>query len=396
MQWVDVLKRIAAGENEHTELKRGLGDLAAVGRAVCAFANSEGGLLILGVDDARSIVGVAEDAERAQERLTSFLQSGLSSPVSARLGRQLDPAGWVLWVEVPRQRGLEPLRHDGRVWVRRARSSVEPSPSELQDLYNAFGYILTEERYVEEASAGDLDAEAFRRYLHALGLDTTDDPQPALEQDLRTRGALTRVGDDLRATLYGVLGFGKEPQRYPQTRALWVECVAYGGGDRSSEVFLVGEGKGRLDEQVERAAGWLAGLGRLERYRGLAREDVPLVPVRVLREALVNAVAHRDYAVIGSRVLLEVFPDRLEITSPGTLPNGITPESVVAGGHPRSRNQLIANLLQALGKMEQRGRGWPIMRRLMREFNGTAPQLLEDRGGRYVRVVIALTSSCEG
>ena len=103
-----------------------------------------------------------------------------------------------------------------------------------------------------------------------------------------------------------------------------------------------------------------------------------------------NAIAHRDYAVIGSRVLLEVFPDRLEITSPGTLPNGITPESVVAGGHPRSRNQLIANVLQALGKMEQRGRGWPIMMKAMREFNGTTPLLHEDRGGRYVRVVLAL------
>ena len=151
MQWVEVLNRIVSGEDEHTELKRGLGDLSAVGKAICAFANSDGGLLILGVDDARSIVGVREASERAQERLTGFLQSGLSSPVSARLGRQQDTAGWVHWLEVPMQRGLEPLRYDGRVWVRRGRSSVEPSPAELQDLYNAFGYILTEERYVESA-----------------------------------------------------------------------------------------------------------------------------------------------------------------------------------------------------------------------------------------------------
>jgi len=74
----------------------------------------------------------------------------------------------------------------------------------------------------------------------------------------------------------------------------------------------------------------------------------------------------------------------------------MTPASVVAGGHPRSRNQLVANLLQALGKMEQRGRGWPIMRRLMAEFNRTMPQLIEDRGGRYVRVVLLLSAPDPG
>ena len=71
------LGRIEAGENDRTEFKRGLGDLSAVGRTICAFANTEGGVVILGVTDAQEIVGVREDAERVQERLTSFLQNGL-------------------------------------------------------------------------------------------------------------------------------------------------------------------------------------------------------------------------------------------------------------------------------------------------------------------------------
>ena len=86
MEWPDIRRRIEAGEDRHTEFKRGLGDLSAIGRAMCAFANTEGGLIILGVEDNRTITGVKEDAEGTQERLTSFLQTGCSAPVHARTG----------------------------------------------------------------------------------------------------------------------------------------------------------------------------------------------------------------------------------------------------------------------------------------------------------------------
>ena len=390
MEWFDVLERIEAGESRTTEFKRGLGDLSAVGKAICAFANTEGGVVILGIDDARTIMGVREDAERVQERLTAFLQTGCSAPVSARGGQHEDPNGWVHWIEVPRQRGFEPLRYDGRVWVRRERSSVEPSPAELQELYNAFGYILTEERSIQAGTPAHVDLQSFRAYLHALGLDTEEEPQPAEEDDLRNRGVLTELGGALYPTLYGVLAFGKEPQRYPQTRSFRVECVAYDGDDRASRVLQVADAAGRLDEQAQRAVGWFAGLGRFESYRGLLREDRPLLPRAAIREALVNAVVHRDYAITGSKVLLEVFSRRVHVTSPGTLPNHTRVEGVIAGAHPRSRNESLANFMLAMRFMEQRGRGWPLMRRTMREFNGVEPELVHDEGSRFVRVVFRL------
>jgi len=391
MEWPDIRKRIEAGEDLHTEFKRGVGDLKDVGKAICAFANTEGGVVILGVDDAGSVVAVKEDPEKVQERLTGFLQSGCSSPVSARCGYREDPSGrGVHWIEVARQRGFEPLRYNGRVWVRRARSSVEPSPTELQELYNSFGYILTEERAIEAAGTADIDLAAFRSYLRRLGLETDEEPQPATEDDLRNRGVLTEIGGALHPTLYGVLAFGKEPQRFPQTASFWVECVAYAGRDRASEVLLVGEGRGRLDEQVQRAMGWVRALGRRESYDGLVRTDRPLVPETALREAVVNAVVHRDYAITGSKVLLEVFSDRVDVTSPGTLPNHMTVESVRSGGHPRSRNELMANYLLVMGVMEQRGRGWPVMRKAMQEFNGTEAELFQDEGGKFVRVTLRL------
>lgn len=392
MEWLEVLQRIEAGEDRHTEFKRRL-DLSAIGKATCAFANTEGGIVVLSVTDERKIVGVKENAEQVQERLTSFLQTGCSAPVSARTGRHEDPRGWVHWLAVPRQRGFEPLRYDGRVWIRRERSSVEPSPTELQELYNAFGYILTEERAIQDATVDHIDLRSFLSYLDRQGFDIDAEPQPDSQDDLRNRGVLIEIGGELRATLYGVLSFGKDPQRYPQTRNFRIECVAYAGHDCASEVLQVAEAAGRLDDQVDRSIGWFRGLGRFESYRKLIREDRYLLPRAAIREALVNAVTHRDYAITGSKVLLEVFDGRVDVTSPGALPNHMTVERVMAGANPRSRNDSMAYFMAAMGYMEQRGRGWLIMRREMRAFNETEPTLMQDVRNKFVRVTFNLVRS---
>ena len=390
MDWLDILTNIESGESRKTEFKRGLGDLTTVGKAICAFANTEGGVIILGVDNSQEIVGVKENAEKVQERLTTFLQTGCSTPVSAQSGRHEDPDGWVHWIEVPRQRGYEPLCYDGRVWVRRERSSVEPSPTELQELYNVFGYILTEERAIQAAIPEHIDLQAFREYLRAMDIDTLGDVQLDSIDDLRNRGVVIELGDEIHPTLYGVLAFGKEPQRYPQTGNFQIQCVAYEGNDRASRPLQVADARGTLDEQVSRAVGWFAALGRVESYQNLVRKDRPLLPEPALREALVNAVVHRDYAITGSKVFLEAFSHHVDVASPGGLPNHMSVESVRAGAHPRSRNESMANYMFVRGLMEQRGRGWLIMRKEMRDFNETEPDLTQDDHSTSVKVTFHL------
>ena len=387
MEWLDVLRRIETGEDDATEFKRGLGDGSAVCRALCAFGNGEGGLIILGVVDPGIIVGVKENAESVQERLTGFLQTGCSVPISARSGRHEGPNGWVHWIEVPRQpRGFEPLHCDGRFWIRRQRSSVEPSPSERQELFNNFGFVLTEEQVIRAAGADDIDGGAFRAFLRAQGLEADDEPQPSIEDDMRNAGVLAEPDGRLAPTLYGVMAFGRDPQSHPQTSSFFVQCAAYAGTDSGADVISVGESKGCLEDQVRRSLGWFASLGRREVYRGILREDNRKDLDRALREALVNAVIHREYAITGSPVLLEVFGDRIDVTSPGALPNHMEVESVRAGSRPRSRNESMAHAMVVARLMERRGRGWPVMRRAMREFNGSEPELVNEERGKIVRV----------
>lgn len=128
--------------------------------------------------------------------------------------------------------------------VRRGRSSVQPSSSELQELYNIFGAIVTEERVIQAATVDEVDVQGFRSYLAGQGLETVEEPQPDTESDLRNRNVIADLGGILHPTLYGILAFGKEPQRYPQTGNFRVECVAYYGEDRASDVLQVADGRG--------------------------------------------------------------------------------------------------------------------------------------------------------
>ncbi len=377
MEWLEVLELIAVGENRKTEFKNSL-DMRDVGKAVCAFANTEGGTVILGVSDTGNIVGVSAEPKSVQERLTSLLQSGCSSPVSAAIGRHKDPRGWVYWIDVPRVRGFEPLRSHGRIYVRRESSSVEPSAPELQELYNVFGFVLTEEQVIRAATVEGINVDEFYAYLRKQEIDVDQEPQPKAMDDLWNRGVVDQDGGTFRPTLFGLMAFGKRPQAYPHTKDFLIRCAAYNGSDQAAGVLLVGDGAGRLDEQVRRAIDWVKSLGRTEVYNGIVREDRSLVPETALREALVNAVIHRDYAQIGSPVQLEVFNDRVVVTSPGSLPNHMTVESVRAGGRPRARNQAMAHAMDVAGLMERRGRGWPTMRRAMQEFNGSEPELIND------------------
>jgi len=387
MNWIDLTKRILKGEDAHTEFKSVFGDTVTISKVICAFANGDGGILVFGVNDSGDIVGVKDDPKKVQEKLTKILHNGCGQPVTADSGCELTDDGWVHWVEVqPHHRGYEPFKVNNRYYIRRGRSTVAPSPSELQDLFNVFGLVLTEEQIIPTATVDDIDFEVFFSFLRLQGKKIDEEPQPDVESDLENTFACQKRDQKLRPTLFGLMVFGRYPQNHRHTISHYIQCAAYAGTDQAAEVLSVSEGKGRLDEQVTRSIDWFRSLGRKELYRGLYRTDIPLVPEEALREALVNAVIHRDYAIRGAPILFEIFDDHIDVTSPGALPNHLKVEQVRSGGFPRSRNEMMANAMVVKRLMERRGRGWLLMRNVMRSFNGTEPELIHNKEGRTVRV----------
>ena len=394
MDWSEVQKSIAAGEGRRVEFKTGF-DTGKIGPAVCAFANNDGGVVVLGINDSGRIVGVARDPDSVHERLTDFLSDGFNFPVTARCGRHRAPQGWVHWIQVLPQRNPEPMRYRDVAWIRRERSSVRPSPSELQGLYNQFGFVMTEEQVIRGATMEDLDEQSFRRYLRNQGLGVRRVRQPDIVNDYRNFGLVRNLEGAPSPTLFGMLAFGREPQRFSNTNSLLIRNTAYASKQRSRDVLLAAEADGRLHEQVEKTLNWARSFGKRETYDGLRRHDQTLAPVDALREALVNAVIHRDYAITGSPILVDVFPNRIEITSPGTLPNGMDVEMLRSGGITRSRNELMAHYAASIALMERRGMGWLAIEDAMREWGGPTPRVEENRKVRWVRVTLDLRSAGE-
>ena len=278
--------------------------------------------------------------------------------MTAECGRhEIQGDRWIHWIDVHRhQRGYEPFASEGRYWIRRGGATVHPSPSEFQELLNAFGLVLTEQQIIPSATVDDIDFSAVRTFLQAQGMDLDDAPQPTRPEDLLVASVADEVEGTARPTLYGLMVFGRQPQAHPHTHNLFVQCTRYDGRDRSADVLSAAEGTGRLEDQVRQCMGWYRSLGRREEYRGLERIDIPMVPEPALREAIVNAVVHRDYAITGSQVLLEVFSDRIVVTSPGALPNHMTVERATGGGAPRSRNEMMA---QRHGRAQAHGAARP-------------------------------------
>lgn len=389
MKWEDVQAALAQGEGSRVEFKSKLAP-DRIKDALCAFANTEGGVLVLGVADDGCVVGIDGDRDEVQKTLTNLLQSGLSAPIVGVPDSVLLDGKWLHWVDVPRQRGPKPVAVGGRVRVRRGRSNHLPGDAELQDLLTNFGFVLTEEQAVPGTCIADIDQRTFYSWLRDQGVDVSAEPQLAATVDLRNRGVLVqRPGED-HGSLYGLLCFGLDPQRHRQMGGHFIHCTAFAGPTRGDDTFSVTEARGCVDQQVRAAEAWYQTLGHRERIVGLLREESGALPMPVIREVLTNAVAHRDYGVTGSKILFDVFTDRIEVTSPGELPNHVRKEGVLGGGVTLSRNQMIANFLFSKQFMDRRGLGFPKMTRLLRLHGHPDPMLDDDRIGRFVRVTLRL------
>ncbi len=342
-----------------------------------------GWYVIIGVSNEGQITGVAEAPILFAEKLKDILHTGFNFPISAFLKHAQIGQHWLHWIEITKYRGPESITYQKRIYVRRGSASVEPSPHEKQELFNIFGSILKEEQIVPPAGLADINSTKFKDYLSRFQIDVFSDPQPSLENDLLNREVLTRQFGETHATVYGLLCFGFNPQQYLPFAV--VELSVCNGLTRGDDVLFSRTCGGTISDQIDSAVAAFRELYRFENFSALVREDSFLLPLGALREVIANAVVHRDYGITASKILVDIFRDRIEVASPGELPNSLTPEKVLSGGVIRSRNEKIANYLLAMGLVESRGRGIPRVRKLMREFNGTDLELENNRDVRFVR-----------
>ena len=233
-----------------------------------------------------------------------------------------------------------------------------------------------DEQTIPGTGFGTLDESLWRPLLSAEG---AAEPQSALVK-------LALLGNDdagvLRSTVAGVLLCTRSPEQWLPNAG--ITATRYLGSDRASGQLDTQEITGPLNRQIGDAVAFAMRNMRVAARKDPARVNLPQYSEKVLFEAIVNAVVHRDYSIRGSKIRLSMFEDRLEVQSPGSLPNNLTLESMEA--RQATRNEALTSVLaqmtvEGIGGsadrqyfMERRGDGVPIILRETRELSGKRPE----------------------
>jgi ATP-dependent DNA helicase RecG len=318
-----------------------------------AFANSDGGTIVIGLDDkgrpatrvyAEELEGLLRSAER------------LCRPAVVTGWDQLDgPEGPTYAITVPRSPELHSLS-DGRVLVRAGSANRPLGGEEIRHLAATKSSSDFEAEAVAGATRADLDDDVIAEYCEKREQRQRRAITQPVDELLREIGSLDEYG---RPTTSGLLLFGRQPQHFlPQSGLVFVKFV---GTEPRGEDGLAGYGRreevnGPLARVIE--AAWQIVWGEMSVgavVKGLERQDITEYPPFAVREALVNAVCHRDYRLKGRRIEIRMYADRMEVISPGGLPGFITVDNLVEEHF--SRNPRLVSGLFQWGYIEELGLG---------------------------------------
>jgi ATP-dependent DNA helicase RecG len=370
------------GEWEHLEFKKTTGELHGGMETLCAFLNGLGGKVLFGVTNAGRIQGQDTSDATFQEVANAI--------------RKLEPPAWIEQIRVPvagtkevliletTQQTDGPYAFDGRPYQRIGNTTSRMPQAEYQRRLLARVYLKHrwENQPAERYTVADLDLAEVER-VHRIAIDVQRLETPFTSRlDTLDRLQLRRDGHLLQAA---VVLFGKKQMPdYPQCA---LRMARFRGTTKDefidqrqihAHAFDILEEASLFLQRHVAVAGWFEE-GKLE------RQEKPGYPFLALREAIVNAICHRDYSIPGGAVHIAIYDDRLEIISTGLLPPGITVADLKRDHPSRPRNPLIAEPFYLRALIEKWGRGTQRIVTLCREGGYPAPEFLEAAGAVTVR-----------
>jgi ATP-dependent DNA helicase RecG len=333
-------------EGQFVEFKKSISsDLA---REVVAFANSSGGKIILGVDDHGSIIGVS-NVNGSLSKLESSSRN-CDPPILIRSKIVKRSKATIIAVDIP-EGSDKPYSCSNGFFLRNGATSQKMKRNEIIDYLFAYGQVKYEDILCREFTyPDDFDEKAFLSFLRMSDLTTENISTVDLLLNL---GLAHMDGSEIAFRNSGVLFFAKEPTRF-FIHAV-VDCILFNGTERI-EILDRKEQKGGLLENVKQAMAFLKQhLSLRYEIKDLIRKEIPEIPYDALREAVLNAVIHRDYHFDNANISIEIYRDRVEISDPGNLPPGLKPEDL--GKKSIRRNRILADMFHRMGEVEKVGTG---------------------------------------
>lgn len=391
----ELLEIISNGENSGVEFKRDDVRPEQMAKEIVAFANFEGGRILLGVEDDRTITGLQREA--TQEWILNVFRDKVHPQIIPYYEEiEVDPGIRVAVVTIGR--GISKpyvVRHSNRedVYIRMGDRSEIASREQQARLFESGGLLHVEVMPVPGSSFPNLDLERIKFYLKEVIEDPdipSDDENDQWTDRLVGLGLMAEDGNGRRVcSVGGLICFGINPRRY--LRQAGIRLAVFEGNDK--------EYRAKLDTALDGplVARWrstdtgereLVDEGLIEIFarqidpfiseeddridEGLRRGKRQHYPKEAIREVVLNALAHRDWTK-SVDIEVTVYTDRLEVISPGKLHNSMTVKKMV-DGQRSPRNPMIMDILRDYGYVDSRGMG--VRKKvipLMREANGTEP-----------------------
>ncbi len=375
---MNMYEQLKSPESKTLEFKRDASSLDPIMRTLVAFANTAGGMLIIGVEDRGNIIGVSDPAE-LQDRVANAVAHSITPHLLCDFEWRTAEDKTIVVVKV--SCGIGPYYWNQKgsekgIYIRLGATTRQASDVLIKELLDRAHGIPFVDRRCIGAELKDLD----QAYIETLF--------PALKQDptkLRSLGLACEDAGNLYPTNAGVILFGlpdKRIQYFPNTQ---ISCARFAGIDKSDFIDRL-ELDCYLIQALEEISKFIRRNTRMgARFEEFKRIDIPEYPVDAIREILINAIAHANYEEKGSKFKVAIFDDRIEIQSPGVFPLSVTLEDFKSGAS-HLRNRTIAKVLSRLELMEEWGRGYKKIATAC-EGHGLNPPKWEELGS-LVRVTL--------
>jgi ATP-dependent DNA helicase RecG len=349
------------GEGPNVDFKRDLSPPDKVLKDIVAFANTAGGTVIVGVGDDREIVGV-QDPLKAEEKLTNLISSQIDPQLLPDLYVSTHDDKELLVIDVSHYPGAFWLRRLGSrnltaetgTFVRLGYTSRRASPEILAELRRQAAGKPFDEEAQADVTLAELDAKRLHVAFDGRGV-------PVTEEKLEALGVLTEYQGRIVATNGGVILFAPNRLRRRPFADARVEAARFAGSTRAGDLIdtMRGEEMTVLEavEEVERFISRNSRRAEPIPSGSMRRAPLPEYGPAMIRELVVNAVAHADYAATGETIKVLIFDDRIEIYSPALMLPGMTVEELKRG-RSKIRNRAIASVFRELLLMERFGTAW--------------------------------------
>jgi len=368
---------INGGESKTVEFKEDFPQKNQISKTVCAFANRAGGYIVVGVNDRGDVKGLSNDLlDEYLDRISNIVHDSVYPMLIPELYTyKIDNKNVIVVQVYPGNMPPYYIKSDGKLkgtYIRVGKTNKQADSEMIQELERRRVNKTFDEDISREADEGSI-SNLIRILENALVKEVT-------KEKLENLNLLIAVGDVKYLSNAALIVLGEMDN-------CRIKCARF-TGDSVLDFIDRKEYSGNLFNQLNSAIGFIKShinIAGVISGSGLRRKDVLEIPEEVFREAVLNAIVHRDYSISGSDIKIAVYNSRIDVISPGGLPKSITVEEIYAG-RSEIRNKIIARIFREAGIIEQWGSGIPRIREACEQKGLKTPEISEN--GMFVKLTI--------